>query len=153
GWVRGVHAGQPDAAAPCVACQILSLPPEQADALPPALGGLRIVARVAPGGAAPSVSSVLDAVRRRGGVGGLHVTAVPDEADPLLAAFGDLLIVEPAAGDADRVAFDLKRALTRARGRAPGATLLVAAGADLAQALRDRGLGPYADAIVPPVRP
>src|SRR5437867_283838 len=85
GWVRGVHAGQPDAAAPCVACQILSLPPEQADALPPALGGLRIVARVAPGGAAPRVSSVLDAVRRRGGVGGLHVTAVPDEADPLLA--------------------------------------------------------------------
>src|SRR5262249_26612465 len=48
---------------------------------------------------------------------------------------------------------DLKRALTSARGRRPAMRLLVAASPAVADALRARGVAPYADGLIDPALP
>jgi hypothetical protein len=136
---------------PCVGCQVLSLIPAQVDALPGALGGVAVALRIAPGD--PSAwPRALDDLHRRGASAGLHVTGVPASDDPLLSADVDRLIVEVSAGDPDRLAFDLKRALSAARGQRPSTRLFVAAPAALVDALRSRGLTPYADAYLAPAQ-
>src|SRR6266850_7063511 len=111
----------PDATAvPCVACQVLSVTAEQVAILPEHLGGTRMLVRIAP--ATPTVvwTSALTELRRRGARAGVHLTDVPSENDSALAAPVDELAIDvPSAGDPDRLAFDLKRALSRARGERP----------------------------------
>jgi hypothetical protein len=130
---------------------VLSLTPDQVVLLPERLEGARLVVRVLPG--TDGWGPALDSLRRRGARAGLHVTAVPAEGDPILSAEADPLIIEPGPGDADRMAFDVKRALAAARGARPAAVLLVAAPAQQAAALRDRGVAPYADGFVPAASP
>ena len=131
---------------PCAACQVLSLTPDQVASLPPRLDGVRLVVRVAPGSA--GWETALDSLAARGARVGLHVTGVPAEEDAVLGAAADVLILEPAGPDADRTAFELKRALATARGRRPQARLLVAAPAEEVAALRDRGVAAYVDDFV-----
>ena len=148
------------AAVPCVACQGLSLSPAQTSWLPDALAGARILLRIPAGTAASGWADSLESLRRRGATAGIHVIGVPADADPLLDADIGTLVIEPldsltlardrpGAGDADRLAFDLKQALSLARGRHPSATLLIAAPPDVAAALHDRGLDPYVDGVLP----
>lgn len=144
-------AGQGTPSVPCASCQVASVTPRQVENFPPRLDGARVVVRVTPG--ARGWQSALDALRSRGARPGLHVIGTPAEADPVLAADVDLLILEPLAGDPERLAFDLKRALADARGRRSAAALMVAATASLAADLRQRGVEPYADAFVPPAAP
>jgi hypothetical protein len=138
----------PDAS-PCVACQAFSLTPTQVPELPDRLAGTRVLLRLAPGATAAEWSPALQELRRRGGAAGLHVTGIPADEDPALAADADILLVEVGAGDPDRRAFDLKRALTLVRGRRPATTLLIAAAPETAAALRQRGMDPYVDGFVP----
>ena len=148
-WPGGVVNAQEQEVPPCVACQTLSVLPGQVPALPDRLAGARVFVRVAPGAAAADWSPALDELKRRGALTGLHVTGVPADEDPALAADVLTLIVETGAGDADRLAFDLKRALSLARGRHPAETLLVAAPPQISAALRERGIESYADGLVP----
>ena len=148
---QGTAAPVGPSAGPCAACQVLSVTPGQVGALPARLDGARVVLRVAPG--ADGWQSALETLRARGARAGLHVPGTPLEGDRLLAADADLLIVEAGPGDLDQQAFELKRALSEARGRRPGMRLIVAVPNDRAAALRERGLAPYADAIVPPSAP
>jgi hypothetical protein len=143
----------PDATGvPCVACQVLSVTPEQAAMLPEHLGGTRILVRIAPSAPAAVWTSALTDLRRRGARAGLHLTNVPPESDAVLAAPVDELAIDvPSAGDPDRLAFDLKRALSRARGERPGARLIVSSEAATRDALLERGLRTYADEFLPPV--
>ena len=146
----GVGSGP---AAPCVACQSLSVTAAQIPSLPERLAGTRVFVRLAPlprrsrdaaeaGGAVPADwPAALEDLRRRGATAGLHVTGVPQEDDPVLAADANTLVVEVAEGDPDRLAFDLKRALSLVRGRHPAETLLIAASPDVSAALRERGTG------------
>jgi hypothetical protein len=134
---------------PCVACQALSLAPGQISALPDRLAGTRVLVRVAPGTSAADWSPALQELRRRGGAAGLHLTGIPADDDPALAAGADALVVEVGAGDPDRLAFDLKRALTAARGRRPATTLLIAAPPESSTALRQRGMDSYVDGFLP----
>ena len=122
--------------------------PQQAGGLPQRLDGARIVVRLSPGDSQGLAALAL--LRARGARTGLHVTGVPREGDPLLGAEVETLIVEPPAGEPEQQAFDLKRALTEARGRRPGIVLVVAAPEDRAAALRARGLEPYVDVIIAP---
>ena len=117
-----------EAAVPCVACQSLSLDPSQVSLLPERASGTRTLLAASRRGRPPaSGRPVIEALRRRGAVPGLHLTGIPAEDEPLLAAGVDTFLVEVAAGDADRQAFDLKRALSLVRGRRPSATLVIAA--------------------------
>src|SRR6266511_218050 len=134
---------------PCVACQTLSVAPSQVASFPDRLSGARVLLRIGPGANVADWSSPLQELRRRGGSAGLHLTGIPAEDDPALAGEGDTLVVEVGAGDPDRLAFDLKRALTVARGRRPAATLLIAAPPEVATALRARGIDSYIDGVLP----
>jgi hypothetical protein len=136
---------------PCVQCQIVSVTPAEAEALPGTLAGLSLAVRLAPDADVPR--GPLAAIARRGARAALHVTGVPDDRSPLLDADVAALILEPAAGDPDQLAFALKRTLAAARGRRPGMRLLVSADADVAGVLRARGVTPYADGFVPPSSP
>ena len=145
-------AAQGAEAAPCAACQVFSLTAEQVAWLPDRLDGARLVLRVAP--AADGWQRALTRLRERGARAGLHVAGVPADGDALLGADADALVIEPpATGDIDRLAFDLKRVLAEARGRRPGAALVIAAPPALRDALRERGLAPYLDEFVPPSAP
>ena len=146
-----VRAARPDPPPPCAECVVLSVTPEQTTGLPPRLDGARIAVRVTPG--AGGWQPALETLRARGGQTGVHVTGVPGEGDAILAAAAGLLILEPAAGDPEQLAFDLKRALAEARGRRPDAMLIVAAPPELAAALRERGIEPYTDVIVSSAAP
>jgi hypothetical protein len=134
---------------PCVACQSLSLEPNQVSVLPDRLAGTRVLVRLAPGASAAAWSPALEELRRRGGTAGLHLTGVPADDDPALAAPTDTLVVEAGTGDPDRLAFELKRALTLVRGRRPTATLLIAAAPEMSAALRERGMDSYVDGFLP----
>lgn len=136
-------------AVPCVACQVLSLVPGQVAALPASLHATRVLIRIAPGAPASSWTESLAALRARGGAPGLHLTGIPAEDDPALAADVDTLLVEAGAGDPDRLAFDLKRALALSRGRRPTMTLLIAAAPETAAALGRRGVDAYVDGFLP----
>ncbi|HVD92825.1 MAG TPA: sigma-E factor regulatory protein RseB domain-containing protein [Vicinamibacterales bacterium] len=136
---------------PCVACQALSVTPEQVAVIPEHLNGARILVRVAAGTPAPDWTSALAKLGRRGARAGVHLTSVPPETDPALAAPVDELAIDVAGGgDPDQVAFDLKRALTRARGERPNAGLIVLSDAGTREALLGRGLRTYADEFLPP---
>jgi hypothetical protein len=76
---------------------------------------------------------------------------VPEETGSALDAGGSALIVEVADADADpdRLAFDLKRAMTRARGRHPETRLAIAAAPGTLEALRARGVSSYVDTLLP----
>ena len=150
----GAAAAQdrPPGAAPCVACQSLSILPPQAGSLPDRLPGTRVLLRVAPATAAGEWPAALEALRRREAVPGLHLTGIPLEDDPLLAAGVDSFVFEVIAGDADRQAFELKRGLSLVRGRRPAASLLIAAAPEVTVALRARGLDSYADGFLPAPR-
>src|SRR5215471_7402064 len=140
------QAPSPWPSVPCVSCQVLSVTPDQVSALPGSLAGVRIVVRT---GGADRWDAAVASVAERGARAGLHVTGVPDDRDPLLAAAVDLLILEPAdAAGADVLAFDLKRALSAARGRHPAAALWVAVPPAVERELRARGVAPYVDAFV-----
>jgi hypothetical protein len=84
---------------------------------------------------------------------GLHLTGIPAEDDPLLAADVATLLVEAGTGDPDRQAFELKRALSLVRGRRPSVKLLIAAPPEPSAALRTRGLDSYVDGFLPLPRP
>jgi hypothetical protein len=150
GGVVGVQAQGVDGAeaAPCVACQSISLTATQIPSLPERLAGTRVFVRLAPGAAAAEWLPALQELRRRGATAGLHVTGVPTEDDPVLAADASTLIAEVAPGDFDRMAFDLKRALSLVRGRHPAETVLIAASPDVSAALRERGMASYIDGFV-----
>src|SRR4051812_8384412 len=150
---ENIAVGQRTEGAPCVACQALSITPAQIAVLPRALNGALVVVRVAPGTAASTWSVALAEIRALGGRGGLHVTAILAEEDPLLAADADTFVIEAEGSDVDRVAFELKRALAAARGKRPAASLLVAAAPDVIAALRERGVAPYASAFIDPPSP
>jgi len=148
---RGV---QPGAGAPCIECQVLSLTPDGLPVLPASLEGVRLAIRTLP--AAEGWPAALADVGQRGARAGLHVTGVPGEDDPLLDA-ADLLIVEPAVPRdpalVTGLVFELKRALSAARGRRPSARLLVAAPGPLVRDLEARGLAAYVDGFLdPPAR-
>jgi hypothetical protein len=140
-------------AAPCLPCQVLSVTADQISLLPPALNGARILVRLTADDRLTAASEAIQTIRRRGGRPGVHAIGVPAADSPVLAGFGDLLVIEVSDGDFDRLAFDLKRALSAARGASPQSTLLVAGDARVLGALRDRALGPYADGFVPPAEP
>src|SRR3954470_14330146 len=91
---ENIAVGQRTEGAPCVACQALSITPAQIAVLPRALNGALVVVRVAPGTAASTWSVALAEIRALGGRGGLHVTAIPAEEDPLLAADADTFVIE-----------------------------------------------------------
>src|SRR3954470_2730983 len=150
---ENIAVGQRTEGAPCVACQALSITPAQIAVLPRALNGALVVVRVAPGTPASAWSVALAEIRALGGRAGLHVTAIPAEDDPLLAADADTFVIEAEGSDVDRVAFELKRALAAARGKRPAASLLIAAAPDVAAALRERGVAPYASAFIDPPSP
>jgi hypothetical protein len=135
-------------AVPCVTCQSLSVTAVQIPLLPERLAGARVFIRVAPGAAAAEWSPALEDLRRRGAATGLHIIGVPADDDPLLAAVANTFVAEVGAGDADRLAFDLKRALSLVRGRHPDETLLIAASPEVSAALRERGMASYADGFV-----
>ena len=137
-------------AVPCVACQSFSLQPAAIDALPEQLAGTRVLVRISPGALRGEWGEALASILRRGGTAGLHVMGVPGDADPSLSAGSAMLLIEVADGDPDRTAFDLKRALAAARGASPSTTLAIAASPAMTTLLRERGLGPYADAFVAP---
>jgi hypothetical protein len=126
---------------------VVSLTPEQVVDMPARLDAARLVVRAQPG--APEWTRALDTLRTRGARTGLHVLGIPAEDDPILSAEADVLILEPGPSGADRAAFDLKRTLAAARGRRPQAILFIAAPSGLAAALRERGVGPYADGFIP----
>ena len=134
--------------APCSACQSLSVTAAQIPLLPERLAGARVFLRLFPGATGAEWPPALEELRRRGATTGLHVVGVPADEDPVLAAVANTLIVEVDAGDADRLAFDLKRALSLVRGRHPDESLLIAASSDVTAALRERGMAPYADGFV-----
>jgi len=133
---------------PCVACQALSLLPQQVGVLPDRLSGARVLVRVPPGTATREWSPALQELRRRGGAAGLHVAGIPAEDDPLLAADVNRLVIEIGAGDPDQQAFELKRSLSLVRGRRPAASLLAAASPESTTALRARGLDSYVDGFL-----
>src|SRR3954466_3295358 len=153
GRVASLPVGQGAEGAPCVACQALSITPAQIAVLPLALNGARVVVRVAPGTPASTWSGALAEIRALGGRAGLHVTAIPAEEDPLLAADADTFVIETEGSDVDRVVFELKRALAAARGKRPAASLLIAAAPEVIAALRERGVAPYASAFIDPPSP
>jgi len=135
---------------PCVACQVLSVAPAQVGALPGSFPNVTVALRVPAGqGGADTIALALTELQRRNARVALHVVGVPGEQDPLLALPVDLLAIElDGRSDRQQLAFDLKRALTAARGRQAGATLLVAAAPDLAAALQAQGLTPYVDGFI-----
>jgi hypothetical protein len=154
GWGTRLGAQEPNSpGVPCVACQALSVASDDVSQLPDRLSGTRMLLRVAPGMPAGEGTSAIEALRRRGAVPGLHLTGIPAEDDPLLAAGVDTFLFDVAAGDADRQAFDLKRALSLVRGRRPSAVLMIAASSGVSAALRERGLDSYADGFLPAARP
>jgi hypothetical protein len=132
-------------APPCVVCQILSVEADRALTMPDHLNGMRVLVRVAPETAEVIWRHALSELRRRGARAGLHVVGVPAENAEVLNVEVDALLIEPAVGDLDRLAFDLKRALAAARGAHKNAILLVAASTDLLADLRLGGLAPYGD--------
>jgi len=140
-------------AAPCVACQAISIAAGQIAVLPRALNGALVLLRVAPATPPAAWTSALTEIRALGGRPGLHLTAIPGADDPLLAAGVDTLVLEARGDDLDRVAFALKRALAIARGKQPTAALLVTATPDAAAALRERGVAPYVSEFVAPASP
>ena len=135
----------------CIGCQVLSLAPEQAELLPSTVAGVRLAVRIAPGADTRWVTAV-DELRRRGAIVSLHVSGPPFADEAVLRAPVDALILEVSGTDADRIAFDLKRALALARG-AGSAHLFVAAARPLADALRTRDIEPYVDRLIGPSRP
>jgi hypothetical protein len=152
--LAGVAAAQgPDSAGvPCVACQAFSVAPDQVAALPDRLEGVRMLVRIAPETTATAWTAAVTELRRRGGRAGVHVTGIPSDGDRVLSDPGDELVIDvPAGEDPDRLAFDLKRALSRARGERPGARLIVAADAETRDALDARGIRTYADEFLPPI--
>ena len=132
---------------PCVACQVLSVRPDQVEALPEQLAGVTIAVRVAPG---ELPDAALADLSRRGATIGLHLSDVPGDEDPRLAADAAVLVIEPSTMNVDQLAFELKRALAAARGRHPSMNLRVAAPPRIEIELRARGLEPYLDGIIPP---
>src|SRR5215203_1304611 len=79
-------------AAPCAACQVLSLTPGQAADLPASLEGARLLVRVNAGAPEPEWAAAFERLRGRGARVGLHVLGVPADADPLLSRDADLLV-------------------------------------------------------------
>ena len=127
---------------------VLSLTPAQAIAAPDHLNGTRLLLRVEAGANRGEWSAALDDLRRRGARVGFHVIGVPADPDPVLAAAGDALLIEVRGGDADQLAFGLKRALTTARGAKGTTTLVVAANPALLTSLLRKDLGAYIDAVM-----
>src|SRR5438105_11280402 len=140
-----VPHGPRESAAPCAACQVLSISPEQVSLIPESLNGLSALVRLTAGDAAGSWKDVLQTIRRRGGRPGVHILGVPGPEDPALSGFGDVLVIEVGSGDADQIAFGLKRSLTAARGGNTRAMLQIAGDPDVISALRERGLASYVD--------
>jgi hypothetical protein len=146
---QGMAQGQaqfPQPVAPCVACQVLSVRPAQVDLMPAHLTGVTVAIRVSPGEDAAAVPELA----RRGALTAIHVTAVPAESDPVLAADATLFVIEPGAADPDQLAFALKRALAAARGRHPQMRLLVAVSPQVEAGLRAREVEAYLDGFVAP---
>jgi hypothetical protein len=136
-----------------VACQVLSVRPDQVEALPSQLAGVTIAVRVAPG---ELPAAALADLGRRGATTALHLTGVPGDEDPVLAADAAILIIEiiePSGGDVERLAFELERALAAARGRHQSMSLRVAAPPRIEFELRARGLEPYLDGFIPASEP
>src|SRR5262245_60777877 len=102
------------AAVPCLECQAFSALPEQIEPLPQQLQGTRVLVRVSAATPADVIPQAIGEIRRRGGQAGVHLTEIPGEDSPAVSAGGDSLVVDVPAGDADRQAFALKQALTRA---------------------------------------
>ena len=127
----GAARAQPQSP-PCAACVLVALDPGQALILPQPLHGLEIFIRTVPGAAPPATEEYpeFEAIRAAGGRPGL------------------MFDLSAASGDPDVLAFELKTRLTAARGRAPGVRLALAAPPDLLDALVERDIAPYVDAVV-----
>ena len=152
----GLVASAQTPAAPCLDCQAFSALPEQLGPLPAQLQGTRVLVRVSAGAPLDAIRAALAEVVRRGGRTGVHLVGLPEEQDPALAADADLILIEipPAEHDGpDQQAFDLKRALTRARGQHPTGRLLLTGSSDTLAALMTRGIGAYVDGTLPPPAP
>lgn len=150
GLPRAAFAQDRDAVTtPCASCQAFSLAPGAVAALPDHLAGARVLIRIAPGTPRAEWTAALGTVTDRGGIAGLHVTGVPGPGDPALDAGAAILLMDAPDDDPDRAAFDLKRALTTARGRDAQTRLVLAAAPATLAALRERGLGSYLDAFLP----
>jgi hypothetical protein len=142
------HTDSP--AVPCAGCAIISLTPSQALVAPEQLNHARLLLRVAAGDDPSTWRPAYDDLRRRGGRVGFHLTGIPSEADPVLLAGGDVLMIEVRTGNPDEVAYALKGALARARGQNDKTTLAVAADRGLFTALLEKDLAAYVDVLVTP---
>jgi hypothetical protein len=147
---NAVHAQSAERAVPCIECQALSIRPEQVGAIVGDLKHTRVLLRLESGTAAELWRRAYDALRSRGARLGIHLTGIPDPADAALGAAGEALVIEVPDGDRERQAFDLKRALTAARGLAASRALMIAGGAETIAALKARGLDAYVDGYLPP---
>jgi hypothetical protein len=128
---------------------VLSVTFSQVAALPNSMPGVRVAVRARVGQTpADEWQLAVTTLASRGAAVALHIEGVPGEQDPLLAANVELLAIEPAATDAQRIAFDLKRAASSARGRHPGVSLLIVATPALRTALQAQGVAPYVDGFI-----
>src|SRR5438045_3916777 len=91
-----------ESAAPCAACQVLSISPDQMTLIPASLNGLGVLVRLTPAEARGSWKDVLQTIRRRGGRPGVQIVGVPAPDDPALSGFGNVLVIEVGSGDADQ---------------------------------------------------
>src|SRR4029450_13086979 len=88
-WAEGRGSARPaqgPGSVPCLACQSFSMGPDQGAALPDQLAAQKGLARLAPGTSGAAWTGALAEIRRRGGLPGVHLTGVPEEADPVLDA-------------------------------------------------------------------
>src|SRR5262245_17716216 len=144
-------AAQP--AVPCVECQALSALPAQLEPMPTGLQGTRVLVRTAAGDPGSAVAAAVERIRRARGRAGVHIVGVPHDTDPALGLGAELLVIEVRNVEPPQTAFDLKRALTRARGANPAVRLAVAGPPAVLAALNDRGIAPYLDDLLPPPAP
>ena len=135
-------------APPCAACTVLSLTPSQVPVEPERLNGTRLLLRLEAGADRGDWSVVLEDLRRRGARVGLHVVGVPTDADPVLRASGDALLIEVHGGNADQLTYGLKRAFVTARGANENTTLVMATDAALLTSLLRQDIGAYVDAVM-----
>lgn len=130
-WVTVVAAQPRPLDPPCGACIAMTIAAGQSLLLPDELSGLTVLVRVS-GAPEPAVTAALAEIRRRGGRGGIAL--VRQDSD-----FSSI----------DRLAFDLKQALTEYRAAAgPSAVIAVLTPAALKQPLLDRDIGAYADVFL-----
>ena len=133
GCDRAVAAQSRPADPPCGVCITITIAPGQSLLLPETLSELTVLVRATfPSDAA--LTAAIDQIRQRGGRPGIVLVSADDERQSV-----------------DRLAFELKGALTEYRAAAGGsAVMAVLTPGRLRQPLLDRGLAAYADLLPQP---